>query len=106
MSKLIKWLKRTIYILRLATPKISFNKYDFLFYFGFIFWISETIFFGFNSFKDASHIEKFLDVICSILVVYGILGNFIQSINKATIINVNIEGLNHKTNVSYKIKEK
>lgn len=55
------------------------NKYFVVFWIGFIAWIAETAYFGFNS-HPKNGMEATADVATTILMVYGIIGDLLRNV--------------------------
>lgn len=55
------------------------NRYNKIFLIGFILWIAETAFFGFNS-KPENGLESFLDTVSVILMAWGIIGDILSNV--------------------------
>lgn len=92
-----------------------FNKYFIILVIGFIGWIAETAYFGFNKTPE-SGAEGFLDVVFTVMMIYGLIGDLSRNVRitkhyhniSTTRINtkrVSVEGDNQKViyNSTFKV---
>ena len=54
--------------------KRAFNKYFIILVVGFVIWVAETAYFGFNKTPE-SGAEAFLDLVSAAMIIYGIIGD-------------------------------
>ena len=74
------------------------EKYFAIATFGFVLWIAETAFFGFNV-KSESTAETLFDFISGILIAWGIIGDILANV---TIIKKNYSTFNETHNITTK----
>lgn len=55
------------------------SRYNKIFLIGFILWIAETAYFGFNA-KPENGLESFLDTVSIILMAWGIIGDILSNV--------------------------
>ncbi len=65
------------------------NWYDLVFLIGFILWVGETAYFGFNRTPE-SDIEKFFDIASVIIMVYGLVQSWAYNLTRPYVSNHNI----------------
>lgn len=63
------------------------NKYIAIFLTGFVLWIAETAFFGWNQ-KPTNGFEAILDVLSTALIIWGIAGDILSGVTFAKTTNV------------------
>lgn len=57
----------------------SYNKYFIILLIGFVLWIAETAYFGFNKTPE-SNAEAFLDVVTAGMIIYGLVGDLLRNV--------------------------
>lgn len=57
----------------------TFNKYFIILVLGFIGWIAETAYFGFNKTPE-SGLEGLLDAVFTIMMIYGVIGDLLRNV--------------------------
>lgn len=57
----------------------TFNKYFIILVLGFIAWIAETAYFGFND-KPENGLEATLDVATALMMIYGFVGDLLTNV--------------------------
>lgn len=55
------------------------RKYFLILVLGFIIWVAETAYFGFNA-KPESGVEAFLDLVSGAMMIYGIIGDLLSNV--------------------------
>lgn len=55
------------------------NKYFVILLAGFVLWVAETAYFGFNA-EPENNIEAFLDVVSAGMIIYGLIGDLITNV--------------------------
>lgn len=56
-----------------------FNKYFIILVLGFVIWITETAYFGFNK-EPESNVEAFLDLVSAGMMIFGIIGDLTRNV--------------------------
>jgi hypothetical protein len=59
--------------------KLPRNKYFIILVIGFILWIGETAYFGFNK-EPESNLEAFLDFVSGAMMIYGLIGDLLRNV--------------------------
>lgn len=57
----------------------SYNKYFIILLVGFIGWIAETAYFGFNK-SPENNVEAFLDIVFGAMIIYGLVGDLLRNV--------------------------
>lgn len=72
----------------------KFNNYDYIFFAGFIFWLTSSAYFGWNE-QASSVAKKYTDGISIILMAYGTLNSLVRGIKSE--ITFKVKGLTLET---------
>lgn len=75
------------------------NKYFIILVIGFLIWIAETAYFGFNK-EPENGLEAFLDLVSGTMMIYGIIGDLLRNVR----ITKNYHNI-HTTNIRTKVVE-
>lgn len=90
------------------------NKYFIILVLGFVLWLAETAYFGFND-KPENGLEATLDVATLLMIVYGVIGDLSRNVritkhyhhynnHRITTRNVELKGEDQVVNNHYHVK--
>jgi hypothetical protein len=92
----------------------KYNRYFIILVLGFLIWIAETAYFGFNK-EPENGLEGFLDVSTALMMIYGFIGDMLHNVrihkhyhnvtsNRITTKRVEVTGDHQKINYNIGVK--